>query len=249
MKNDKFNWMRICVEGAVIVVSILLAFSIDAWWDNKQDREDEMVVLSALLTEFEQIRTNVDDILKFQVAILDSVRQLLRLSVDENPTIGDGELDRLLLDQRWSSSPEKFSAPELNSVITRGDLRLISNRELRENLRSWPARLTWISKVLAEDFQFSSTVLDPYFRDKLSLLQLHMATTHRPGDPSYVPNTPEIKPNETVSNFPILAEKSFQNMMAQRYDLLNEIINLAREPDLPQQLDETIEFLRKEVGR
>ena len=248
-ENQKVPWKRIGIEASAIVASILVAFSIDAWWDDRQDREYELAILSALLTEFEQTRKNVDDILSFQVAILDSVQQLLLLSVDENPAISNIELDRLLLDQRWGSSPDRFAAPELKSVIARGDLRLISNQKLRENLRAWPARLTEISKALAEDFQFTFTVVDPYFRENLSLLQLHVALTHRPGDSTFVPKTSGVKPKDSVSHIPILAEKYFQNLMAQRHDLLSEIVNLGREPELPQQLDETIEILREEVGR
>ena len=248
-ENQKVPWKRIGIEASAIVASILVAFSIDAWWDDRQDREYELAILSALLTEFEQTRKNVDDILSFQVAILDSVQQPLLLSVDENPAISNIELDRLLLDQRWGSSPDRFAAPELKSVIARGDLRLISNQKLRENLRAWPARLTEISKALAEDFQFTFTVVDPYFRANLSLLQLHVALTHRPGDSTFVPKTSGVKPKDSVSHIPILAEKYFQNLMAQRHDLLSEIVNLGREPELPQQLDETIEILRKEVGR
>ena len=31
-------WLRVCVEGVVIVGSILLAFGIDAWWNMKATR-------------------------------------------------------------------------------------------------------------------------------------------------------------------------------------------------------------------
>ena len=39
--------LRVCVEGAVIVGSILLAFGIDAWWDGKQARIEEGVYLNS----------------------------------------------------------------------------------------------------------------------------------------------------------------------------------------------------------
>jgi ketosteroid isomerase-like protein len=32
------NWNRLAIEGAVIVFSILLAFAIDAWWGERQER-------------------------------------------------------------------------------------------------------------------------------------------------------------------------------------------------------------------
>ena len=46
-------WKRLVVEGAAIVASILLAFAIDAWW---QDRSDQLRV-----TEYiEQVRALAD---------------------------------------------------------------------------------------------------------------------------------------------------------------------------------------------
>jgi len=32
-------WLRVFVEGVVIVVSILLAFGLQAWWDRVQEAE------------------------------------------------------------------------------------------------------------------------------------------------------------------------------------------------------------------
>ena len=44
-------WPRVIVEGAVIVVSILLAFGIDAWWEGRQERAEEGRYIAALLDE------------------------------------------------------------------------------------------------------------------------------------------------------------------------------------------------------
>ena len=43
-------WLRIFVEGVVIVVSILLAFGLQAWWDGVQDRQTEHSILGELHT-------------------------------------------------------------------------------------------------------------------------------------------------------------------------------------------------------
>jgi len=45
------SWSRIASEGATIVASILLAFSIDAWWDGRQDRKAVTQALEAVRTE------------------------------------------------------------------------------------------------------------------------------------------------------------------------------------------------------
>ena len=46
-------WPRILVEGVAIVVSILLAFGIQAWWEGVQEREEEQDALASILQEFE----------------------------------------------------------------------------------------------------------------------------------------------------------------------------------------------------
>jgi hypothetical protein len=43
MKDDNaIAWRRVTLEGAVIVISILLAFAIDAWWEERNAREAEL---------------------------------------------------------------------------------------------------------------------------------------------------------------------------------------------------------------
>lgn len=36
---------KLIVEGFAIVISILLAFAIDAWWDNRRDKQEEQLLL------------------------------------------------------------------------------------------------------------------------------------------------------------------------------------------------------------
>lgn len=46
-------WPRILAEGAAIVVSILLAFWIQASWEERKEQGDEQVVLQSLLEDLE----------------------------------------------------------------------------------------------------------------------------------------------------------------------------------------------------
>jgi hypothetical protein len=46
------QWIRLSVEASAIVASILLAFAIDAWWAEQQDRRAENEVLNRLHEEF-----------------------------------------------------------------------------------------------------------------------------------------------------------------------------------------------------
>ena len=59
-KQPTIPWVRIGVEGAVIVGSILLAFWIDAGWEQRQDRAQAHSLLGALLDDFESAAVQLD---------------------------------------------------------------------------------------------------------------------------------------------------------------------------------------------
>jgi hypothetical protein len=49
--KPQIPWLRVVVEGVVIVGSILLAFGIDAWWDERTVRNDVAEALAAVRME------------------------------------------------------------------------------------------------------------------------------------------------------------------------------------------------------
>ena len=57
-------WLRVFVEGVVIVGSILLAFGLQAWWDGRADRQTELTILremhTALSADFEFLENTLD---------------------------------------------------------------------------------------------------------------------------------------------------------------------------------------------
>lgn len=51
--RETIRWKRVLIEGVVIVGSILLAFGIDAWWDERQLRLELLENLSSVREEIE----------------------------------------------------------------------------------------------------------------------------------------------------------------------------------------------------
>ena len=51
-RSQDIPWKRLSVEAAAIVVSILLAFAIDAWWEERLERKEEAEQLVRLHAEF-----------------------------------------------------------------------------------------------------------------------------------------------------------------------------------------------------
>ena len=61
--KPQIPWLRVFVEGVVIVGSILLAFGIDAWWEDRGDRVAEREALEQLVITFApSFRAEIDRI-------------------------------------------------------------------------------------------------------------------------------------------------------------------------------------------
>ena len=57
-------WTTVAVEAIAIVVSILLAFAIDAWWTERNERENEQSALLALRSDLEASREQLAVVLR-----------------------------------------------------------------------------------------------------------------------------------------------------------------------------------------
>lgn len=53
MSKPADDWKRLLVEGVVILVSILLAFGIDAWWEGRQETQETAHQVDRVLAELE----------------------------------------------------------------------------------------------------------------------------------------------------------------------------------------------------
>ena len=100
------RWNRLIVEGLVIVISILLAFAIDAWWEDLQetrDAEDQVVRVVA------ELQANVE-ILRAQDQQLELARGAARefLSI-----MGPGD-EPVAMQTIGSSMVGIFSVPTLS---------------------------------------------------------------------------------------------------------------------------------------
>lgn len=77
------TWRRGIAEGVLILGSILVAFWIDAWWENRKARELESDALSAVLAEVEENLRKLDQVNSSTELQLDAVDRFLRAGPDE----------------------------------------------------------------------------------------------------------------------------------------------------------------------
>lgn len=177
--NNRIPWKRIFAEGAAIVVSILLAFSIEAWWSGYQDRSKERIVLLGLKSEFEDNLKLIDVEIKYREVVSDSILKMFE-AAESRATIDPDELDRLLGAVTWWSNVV-YSRGTIEDLIQGGELSLISNPELRRLVASLPSTYDRTTHSELNDQITTNEVVIPYLNDHASLSQI--ANTMEAGRP------------------------------------------------------------------
>ena len=222
MKNDSsIQWKRISVEGAAIVLSILLAFSIDAWWEERQDRNDERKLLIALKTEFENNLAEIDKELTYRHAVDESIMQILEAGAGET-SIDPGELDKLIGDLVWWGNAD-FQTGALDSTLQSGFLSLIENQELRHRLAGLPIEYEKMRVLEMQDKETLANRLFPYIFKNIFLPQISNTITVKPGTGEN-PSPSKYPVGTHRDHSPVLQESEFLSIVTQsRYDQIDAI--------------------------
>lgn len=154
-------WPRLIAESSAIVISILLAFSIDAWWTERQETVREERQIQALIAEFEGNRGTLDydlDRLREVTSNLEELtNNLSSVSVGDDVTV----FDRYFWSVRQGGIVDP-STGTLDAMISSGDLGLLQNESLRSAVSEWSAKLDEIQTDQQTLRNFTGSELIPY---------------------------------------------------------------------------------------
>lgn len=166
--TNRTRWVRIFAEGAVILVSILLAFGIDAWWDAAQDREEERQALEALADDFESAAQAVDDYRLVMDSIALAANIILRWT---GPDADSRHADSLVLLTPSIARVPDLQPPmgTLQALLGSGDLRLIRNDTLRAALASFPSQVARIKTTESYGADLLFGEIYPYLNRSIPL--------------------------------------------------------------------------------
>ena len=130
------NGRKIFIEGSVIVVSILLAFGIDAMWDEYKERREESEVLAALKTEFESNLADIQTVYTYHTRARESVEEMVRKTAEEIRDLDQARRSEyvMALCNPWSFYPILGTT---EALIGAGELDILENRDLRVALTTF----------------------------------------------------------------------------------------------------------------
>jgi hypothetical protein len=222
----KMPWKRLSLEAPAIVVSILLAFWIDAWWDKQEDADRERIVLETLLSdmqEFQSAREIRDGYLK---SIAESARSLLDIGKGRKPDATDREIDYLLNDVTYTSNViSNKGLPVLELLFEGGDLVTIKSDALRARLADFRFSLNVEMSYGRREVEFVDNVFYPFLDANSSLAQIWGADDGQPGNAnaSEFPLGRESVGHSEISHRELLGNRQFQNLLIRKILYLENV--------------------------
>ena len=204
---------RFVVEAMVIVASILLAFAIDAWWDQRQERRDESEAIAQLEVDFRSNAARLDTIRARHEAALEAAYDILARAgmggVSES-TSSTAELAFVAL-RAWTYDPVLGG---INSLIQSGKLGILRNDSLRVALAGWPDIVEDLNGDEWIESRTTFEVTAPYLAERRALFDALRAA----GRLSRL----DVEPTSDWSS--LLSDSVFVQMMSWRVNSLEVIL-------------------------
>lgn len=220
---------HLLAEGILIVASILLAFTIDAWWAERGRRQDQRRALRALEQDFEAAAELLSQVSVAHGRGVAAGEALLDFTGPRAPSIDSDSLAILI--PPLIRIPY-FSPPlgSLEALLSSGDLRLIENAELRAELAAFPVALAGLNRT--QDYG-AQIVLNDFSRALARHIPFRRYGMASRGETSF---TGDIRP--------LLTSLEFENQVQVR--LMNHELALTAAAALEERIDRLVEMLRME---
>jgi len=161
-KTQNIPWMQISVEATAIVASILLAFAIDAWWQDRQDRIDEQEILAGLKSEF---IANLDTLTRHLAYTRRDVQTLENIvTLIESNQLNDANSIVLETFQEMTTpATTDLRNGTLNALLNSGRLEILQSKKLRILLTAWDSVMSEVWDDQANNARMVLELYIPYF--------------------------------------------------------------------------------------
>jgi hypothetical protein len=248
MKNTgtTIPWPRIAVEGIAIVASILLAFAIDAWWNDRQREETEQVVVRTLLNDLQGKQILLSDMNKFSETIVESVETLLTAASSVEHSLSENSIDRLIGDTWWVSNEAVWDSAPLNQLLAGGNLSVISNPNLVQQLAELKVAIDRVKYHSRNDSEFHERIMTPFMIANSNMSQITVTIRHRPGNPELTIQSRNLGVSEGYRHSELLATIEYQNLLVAKMERLSDLLEVGHR-GIDERLSLVIEMLEIEL--
>jgi len=247
-KFQEIPWPRIFAEGAAIILSILLAFWIQAWWEGRQQQGDERIFLQSLLDDLSDKKQQLNRDKRYIAVIFESATTLLQTATDADKYLAAGAIDKLIGNIVWYHNGDNWDSAPMSALAVGGDFVYVSSPILLRKLVALQNSFASIRGYYDNDKRFHYDRLTPFLMDHANLAQIYAVIEHEPGDPTALFEFPDIKVSTIRDHTDLLSRDDFKGLLVIKIDGQLDILRSLRTQHLEEQLDEIIAMLEDELA-
>ena len=159
-ESKNIQWKRLSIEAGAIVTSILLAFAIDAWWEQQQDRRAESDVLTRLHEEFTWNRDQIGargTQSRVQVASVEMF-ELLDAHKDRNELL---VIQNKLINEMTITPTVDPATPVLDGLVLSGRLDIILDNDVLAAITNWQRAVARVAETEIGAREYAKSQLIP----------------------------------------------------------------------------------------
>jgi hypothetical protein len=171
-KIQEIPWPRILAEGTAIVISILLAFWIQAWWESRGDARQGQALLAALAEDFAQADELLSVVKSMHVMTSQAGEQLITLAEKGEVPEADRRNVDLLISSHFARYTFDPPMGTVESVLGSGRIDLLTSQELIAELTKWSAVVTQLNNLEIEARDHFYNRIYPYLASRIQLKDL-----------------------------------------------------------------------------
>lgn len=164
-ETQKVPWPRIVAEGTAIVTSILLAFWIQAWWDDRIEQEEFLSYLGALEQDFVDARQQFERNIAANTQIENAANEVLLILADTSNGALPHSFEKLV-GRMYTILDPVPAMGAYNDIVNSGNLRLIRDATLRSRLNHYMHETSGMQIANQKNW-------DAYYDIHLSFLSKH----------------------------------------------------------------------------
>jgi hypothetical protein len=173
--SNEIQWKRIVVEATAIVGSILLAFAIDAWWEERLDQVRATEYLWQVRADSHENILRLTEAIQLEKAQLKATQEILTALRSPDPMTLESarEWTQFEPGYLWYSDPRLLEGA-ISALVATGEVNLIDDHEIKASL------INYLGQMKADMNEFDRGV-DHYFRIRGEILWL-LELARTPGD-------------------------------------------------------------------
>ena len=243
IKALRKNWAKYLIEALVITFSIIGAFMLDNWNEERQNRKEEQVILAGLKEEFlenlDEVSRNIglnEDVITATYAMIDLLR------------IEDWRKDHDLIDSLvariYMFGTFDAQTGISDELISAGKLSLLTDTRLKKQLTGWSGILHNAQEDYDIRLQLYSFILIPEFIKHFTLANGDRYVDFSSWSDSYLVPFRGNSPHEHNTSDMNLLE--FENILWV-HKVNNDFVNL-NELNMKEYIEETLELIELNIS-